>query len=186
VTPLLQISVAQVVLGEIFASLRWNHRSAPSIDTKLLVGHGVGKRKVNNGFIARFPAFSSGNRIGHCELKRVNTTNDLEKVAARRCWVRHHERNGAVRLEDKDTADSQRHAFGVLVGFVENSELRRRFSLGITKEWELHFATSHNLNVFDPFGVRLGIVTGKATEFDTTLGELFGEVGGTTELGGAY
>ena len=183
---LLQFSVAQVVLGEIFARLRRNLDSAPTIHTKLLVGHGVGKRKVDNDFTALSPIYWSGNRLVGRELKRVNTTNNFEKVATGTGGVRHHERNGSVRLDDKDTTDGQGHALGILVGLIQDSELRGRFSCWITKERELDLATRHDLNVLDPFGVGLGIVTGKAAELDTTFGELLREVGGTTELGGAH
>ena len=177
--------VPQIVLGQIFPSFGRNLNCAPSIDTKLFVGHGVGKRKVDNHITALRPIDRSGHRIRGCQLKRVNAPNNFQKVAPGTGRVCHHEGNGVVGLQHEDTTDRQGHAFGVLVGVIQDSELCGSVTSGIAKKRELDLATRHDFNVFDPFLVRGGIVTTKPAEFDTAFSELLREVGSATEFGGA-
>jgi hypothetical protein len=111
-----QLCVAQIILGQIFASLGRNFDRLPTIHTKLLVGHGVGERKLT---ITSLPCCQSIDRSG--QLQRVNATNNLEKVASSAGRVDHHEGNLSVQFGDKDATDRKRHALGVLVGLNQDS-----------------------------------------------------------------
>jgi hypothetical protein len=117
-----QLCVAQIILGQIFASLGRKFDRLPTIHTKLLVGHGVGERKLT---ITSLPCCQSIDRSGHRlargQLQRVNATNNLEKVASRTGRVGHHEGNRSVRFDDKDATNRKRHALGVLVGLNQDS-----------------------------------------------------------------
>jgi len=121
-------------------------------------------------------------------LQAVDDTEDFSCVSAGGGWVGEDETDDLLWVDDKDGTDGEGDSLGVDVGsiLVINHVIKKgNLTLLVTNDWELEFGLGQLVDVLDPAIVRVDGVGGKTNQLDTTLGELWFELGEGSELGGA-
>lgn len=156
--------------------------------TKLLLRILRRDRRGNNNIITGQPVNRASDTILISRLERINHTEHLGSVPARRSRVRHDQTDLLSGVNDEDGADGESHALGVDVGgvlVVDHVVGVGNLALGVGDDGELEVGAVDLVDVLDPGLVGLGAVGAQADELDAALGELRLELGEGAELGGA-
>lgn len=162
---------------------------------------------VNDDIVTWHPVDWGGDLVLVASLERVDDTENLGGVTAGGGWVGENGTDGLLWVDDEDRADGESDTLAVNVGGVlvvdpmEQSAsarscqgLLRRYShvvgegdlaLLVANDWELELGAGDLVDILDPATVGLNGVGRETDELDTALGELWLELGESTELGGA-
>lgn len=162
---------------------------------------------VNDDIVTWHPVDWGGDLVLVASLERVDDTENLGGVTAGGGWVGEDGTDGLLWVDDEDRADGESDTLAVNVGGVlvvdpmEQSAsarscqgLLRRYShvvgegdlaLLVANDWELELGAGDLVDILDPATVGLNGVGRETDELDTALGELWLELGESTELGGA-
>jgi len=121
-------------------------------------------------------------------LERVNNSEDLSGVAASGGRVGEDETDGLLWVDDEDRADGESNTLLVDVGgilVVNHVVGKGDLALLVTNDWELELGLGDLIDILNPSSVRVNSVGGETDQLNTTLGELWLELGESSELGGA-
>jgi len=148
----------------------------------------VGNWRGDDDVVSWDPVDWGGDTVLIGGLERVDDTEDLGGVAASGGWVGEDETDSLLWVNDEDGTDGESDALLIDVGgilVINHVVGKSDLTLLVTNDWELEISSGDLIDVLDPSSVRVNGVGGKTNQLDATLGELWLELGESSELGGA-